>query len=1051
MLSRFFIERPIFAAVLSIVIIISGLVTLRSLPVSQYPEIAPPTVQVRAVYPGASAAVLADTVAQPIEEQVNGAEGMLYMSSTSTNNGEYILTVTFEVGSDLDMAQVLVQNRVSQAESLLPETVQRIGLTVEKQSSNILLFAALTSPDDQHDALYLSNYASLRIKDQLSRLEGVGSVMIFGTSDYSMRIWLNPDQLKVRGLTASDVINAIREQNVQVAAGQIGQSPSEDQQDFQFAINVQGRLEEVAEFENIVVKSLPGGRMIRVKDVARVELGAQTYDMSSQTGGKDCAAIGIFLQPGANALQTAQRVKDRMAELREAFPPGLAYEIPFDTTIFVEASINEVVQTLFIAVVLVFLTVLLFLQNWRATLIPAATIPVSLIGTFAAMAALDVSINMLSLFGLVLAIGVVVDDAIVVVENASRNINESGLNPKAATIKAMQEVSGPIIATTLVLLAVFVPTAFLGGITGQLYRQFALTIATATVFSSINALTLSPALSAIILRPTPQRSNFFARGFNWAFGNVQNGYQRIVSSLIRRGVVMMAVFAGLTILAFHGFDSRPKGFVPNEDQGWAMYSIQLPDAASRQRTLAVVEKLNQRLAEMPGIRTWVSVPGYSLMDGAVASNAAAIWTVFDPWEERLPAGLTQEAILGQMWGAVADIQEALIFAFAPPPIMGLGTAGGFEMQVQDRNNLGLQTLQSMTTEITNGAFAHPQIQMAYSTFRANVPQLQAHIDRSQTKSMGIALSNVFDTLQATMGSVYVNDFNKFGRSYQVRVQADAPYRSDAEDILRLQVRNDRGEMVPLGTMVDISETLGPQIITRYNMYPAAKISGQGTPGSSSGESMAVMEQLAHEKLPASMGYEWTGMSYQEKAAAGQTFLVFTLAVLFVYLVLCAQYESWSLPLAVIMAVPLGLLGTVAAVAVRGMEINVYTQIGIVLLIALTCKTAILIAEFAKAEHEAGKSIFDAALKAAALRFRPILMTAFTFIFGVVPLVIATGAGAAGRQALGTAVFGGMIAATVFLVLFVPLFYVLVQKTTERFRSKTVPMEEPVKEAATQLR
>ncbi len=1035
MLSRFFINRPIFAAVLSIVIIIAGLVTLRSLPIAQYPEIAPPTVQVRAVYPGASAAVLADTVAQPIEEQVNGAEGMLYMSSTSTNNGEYILTVTFEVGTDLDMAQVLVQNRVSQAEALLPETVQRIGLTVEKQSNNILLFAALTSPDERYDALYLSNYASLRIKDELSRLEGVGSVMIFGASDYSMRIWLNPDQLKARGLATSDVINAVREQNVQVAAGQIGQSPTEDRQDYQFAINVRGRLEDVTEFEDIVVKALPGGRMIRVKDVARVELGAQTYDMSSQTGGQDCAAIGIFLQPGANALQTAQRVKDRMKELEAAFPPGLAYEIPFDTTIFVKASIDEVVRTLLIAIVLVFLTVLVFLQNWRATLIPAATIPVSLIGTFAAMAALDVSINMLSLFGLVLAIGVVVDDAIVVVENASRNINESGLSPKEATIKAMKEVSGPIIATTLVLLAVFVPTAFLGGITGQLYRQFALTIATATVFSSINALTLSPALSAILLRPTPQRSNFFARGFNWIFGKAQTGYERTVSTLMRRGVVMILVFIMLTGMAFFGFDRRPKGFVPSEDQGWAMYSIQLPDAASMQRTRDVVDKVNQRLAEMPGIRTWVAVPGYSLMDGAITSNAAAIWTVFDPYEERLPAGLTQEAILGQMWGAVADIQEALIFAFTPPPIMGLGTAGGFEMQIQDRNNLGLHTLQSMTTEVSNGAFAHPKIQMAYSTFRANVPQLQAHVDRSQTKSMGIPLNNVFDTLQATMGSVYVNDFNKFGRTYQVRVQADAAYRAGIDDILRLEVRNDNGDMVPLGSVVDVSETLGPQIITRYNMYPSAKISGQGTLTTSSGEAMTVMEQLADEKLPASMGYEWTGMSYQEKAAAGQTFLVFTLAVLFVYLVLCAQYESWSLPLAVILAVPLGLLGTVAAVTVRGMEINVYTQIGIVLLIALTCKTAILIAEFAKAEHEAGRNIFDAALTAARLRFRPILMTAFTFILGVVPLVIATGAGAAGRQALGTAVFGGMIAATVLLVLFVPLFYVLVQKATERVRRK----------------
>jgi HAE1 family hydrophobic/amphiphilic exporter-1 len=1036
MVSRFFIQRPIFAAVLSIVIIIAGLVTLRSLPIAQYPEIAPPTVQVTAAYPGASAAVLASTVAQPIEEQVNGAEGMLYMSSTSTNNGAYILTVTFEVGTDLDMAQVLVQNRVSQAEALLPETVQRIGLTVEKQSTNILLFAALTSPDDRYDALYLSNYATLRIKDELSRLEGVGSVMVFGASDYSMRIWLDPNRLKARGLTTSDVINAIREQNVQVAAGQIGQSPAEDQQNFQYAINVRGRLEEISEFERIVVKSLTGGRMIRVRDVARVELGAQTYDMSSQTGGKDCAAIGVFLQPGANALETAQRIKDRMADLERAFPPGLAYDIPFDTTIFVKASIDEVVQTLFIAVILVFFTVLVFLQNWRATLIPAATIPVSLIGTFTAMAALDVSINMLSLFGLVLAIGVVVDDAIVVVENASRNIDESGLSPKEATIKAMQEVSGPIIATTLVLLAVFVPTAFLGGITGQLYRQFALTIATATVFSSINALTLSPALSAILLRPSAERTNVLARGFNWMFGKFQTGYQRTLASLLRRGIVMMIVFACLTAAAFFGFDSRPKGFVPSEDQGWAMYSIQLPDAASRQRTLAVVEKLNQRLAAMPGIRTWVAVPGYSLMDGAVIPNAAAVWTVFDPWEERLSAGLTQEAILGQMWGAVADIQEAMIFAFTPPPIMGLGTAGGFEMQIQDRNHLGLDTLQQTTNEISGGAFAHPRLQMAYTTFRANVPQLQAHVDRSQTKSLGIELSNVFDTLQANLGSIYVNDFNKFGRSYQVRVQADAPFRSSIDDILRLEVRNDRGGMVPLGTVVEVSETLGPQIITRYNMYPSAKVSGQGNPGTSSGESMAIMEEIAGSTLPPGMGYEWTGMSFQEKAAAGQTFLVFALAVLFVYLVLCAQYESWSLPLVVILAVPLGLLGTVIAVTVRGMEINVYSQIGIVLLIALTCKTAILIAEFAKAEREAGLGILEAAAKAARLRFRPILMTAFTFILGVFPLVIATGAGAGGRQALGTAVFGGMIAATALLVFFVPLFYVGIQKMAERVRFKT---------------
>ncbi len=1035
MISRFFIHRPIFAAVLSILVVIVGLVTLRSLPIAQYPEIAPPTVQVTAAYPGASAAVLASTVAQPIEEQVNGTEGMLYMSSTSTNNGQYRLTVTFDVGTDLDMAQVLVQNRVSQAEALLPETVQRIGLTVEKQSTNILLFASLTSPDKRYDDLYLSNYVNLRIKDELSRLEGVGSVMVFGAAEYSMRIWLNPDKLKSRRLTASDVIDAVREQNIQVAAGQIGQSPIDDRQEFQYTINVQGRLTAVAEFEQIVIKAFPGGRMIRLKDVARVELGAQTYEMSSQTNGQDSAAIGIFLQPGANALETAQRVKGRLAELKAVFPPGLSYAIPFDTTTFVRASIKEVVVTLFIAVALVFFTVLVFLQSWRATLIPAATIPVSLIGTFSVMAVLDVSINMLSLFGMVLAIGVVVDDAIVVVENASRNIDESGLTPKEATLRAMEAVSGPIIATTLVLLAVFVPTAFLGGITGQLYQQFALTIATATVFSSINALTLSPALSALLLRPRTGRGNFLTRSFNWAFNKGQHSYQRVVAGLMRRSIVMIVVFAGLTALAVYGFNSRPKGFVPNEDQGWAMYSIQLPDAASQQRTLAVVEKVNQRLANMPGIQNWVSVPGYSLMDDAIIPNAATIWTVFDPWEERLSAGLTQEAILGQMWGAVADVQEALIFAFAPPPIMGLGTAGGFEMQIQDRNHIGLDTLQEITNEITAGAFAHPKLQMAFSTFRANVPQLEAHVDRSQTKSLEISLSDVFDTLQATMGSVYVNDFNKFGRTYQVRIQADAPYRSNIDDILRLEVRNKQGGMVPLGTVASVSETLGPQIITRYNMYPSAKISGQGTPATSSWEAMTIMEQLADEKLPTAMGYEWTGMSFQEKAAAGQTILIFTLAVLFVYLALCAQYESWMLPLVVILAVPLGLLGTMAAVTMRGMEINVYTQIGIILLIALTCKTAILIAEFAKSEREKGQQITDAALTAARLRFRPILMTAFTFITGVFPLVIATGAGAAGRQTIGTAVFSGMLSATAFLVLFVPFFYVLIQRGTEAFFGK----------------
>lgn len=1030
MFSRFFINRPIFAAVVSIITIMVGLVTLRMLPVAQYPEIAPPIVRVSAVYPGANAVVLANTVAQPIEEKVNGVDGMIYMSSSSTNNGEYTLDITFEVGTDLDMAQVLVQNRVSQAEALLPQEVQRLGLTVEKRSSSILLFASITSPDDRFDALYMTNYVNINISDELSRLEGVGSVSTFGAADYSMRIWMDPDRMKARGLTTADVIASVREQNVQVAAGQIGQMPVKGRQDFQNVINVRGRLEYVSEFEDIILRNLPGGDMVWLKDVARVELGAQTYNISSQTGLRDSAAIAVYLQPGANALKVAERVKKRMAELSETFPQGLTYEIPFDTTIFVEASIDEVVETLYIAVILVIIVILIFLQNWRAAVIPVATIPVSLIGTFAVMAALGVSINMLSMFGIVLAIGIVVDDAIVVVENVMRNIDESGLKPKDATIKAMEEVTGPIVATTLVLLAVFVPTAFLGGITGQLYRQFGLTIATATMFSAINALTLSPALSALLLRPTPKNLNVFSRGFNRLFGRLQDGYGYFVGGMIRRGGLMLILFAALSAATFWGFNRQPTGFIPNEDQGWAVIAIQLPDAASLQRTQEVVDRINQRLADMDGVKNNVSVSGFSLMDNALSSNAAAIWAVFDPWEERLPAGLTLRVMIGKLWRAVADIQEARIFAFPPPPIMGLGNASGFEMQIQDRANMGLGALQNETFNIMMKANRHEGLERVFSTFRANVPQLRADVNRTQTKSLDIPLSDVFETLQANLGSVYVNDFNQFGRTFQVRVQADAGFRTTPEDIRRLEVRNNSGGMVPLGEVIDVEETLGPQIVSRYNMYPSAKLSGQGAGGISSGQAMAMMEKLADENLAAGMGYEWTNMSFQEKAAQGQTFIIFSLAVIFIYLVLCAQYESWSLPLTVILAVPLAVLGTVIGVSVRDMDINVYTQIGIVLLIALTCKTAILISEFAKTSRESGLSISDAAFTAATLRFRPILMTAATFILGVFPLVVATGAGAAGRQALGTSVFSGMISATVLLIFFVPVFYALVQRFSE---------------------
>jgi HAE1 family hydrophobic/amphiphilic exporter-1 len=1035
MFSRFFIDRPIFACVISIVIVIAGLVAVRTLPIAQYPEISPPTVQVTASYPGANAKVVAETVGQPIEEQVNGVEGMLYMSSTSSNTGSYSLTVTFEVGTELDMAAVRVQNRVAVAEAGLPEEVKRLGISTKKQSTNILLIASLFSPENHFDTLYLSNYATLRIKDELARIDGVGDVRIFGARDYSMRVWIDPYKLKARHLTAGDVVAALKEQNVQVAAGMIGQEPAPDGQQFQFTVTTLGRLANAEQFADVILKTTEGGRLTRISDVARIELGAREYGDSSQFNGKPAVAIGIYQLPGANALDVASQVQARLAELAKNFPEGMQYHIPFDTTTFVETAIDEVVVTLLIAVLLVFLTIFMFLQDWRATLIPALTIPVSLIGTFAVMASLGISINLLSLFGIVLAIGIVVDDAIVVVENAARNIDELGLSAREATLRAMNEVTGPVIATTLVLLAVFVPTAFLGGITGQLYRQFALTIATATVFSSINALTLSPALCAILLRPTKVSHHWIFRVFNWTFDRTRNLYARCLGGLVRRAALTLALFVVLAGAAFWGFLRLPTGFVPAEDQGYAFVSIQLPDAASVERTAEVVEELNRRLAGMEGVQDWVSIVGFSLIDMASSSNMATLWVVFDPWEERNAPHLSAEALVGQMWQEFGQIQEAQIFAFIPPAIRGLGFAGGFLMELQDRGGGDLANLQQVAGEMIQDANSQSSLARVYSTFRASVPQLYADVNRTQAKTLGIPLDDVFDTLQACLGSVYVNDFNKFGRTYQVKVQADSSFRRTPEDIRRLEVRNSRGQMIPLGTVVSVQETVGPQLIKRYNMYPSATINGQAAPGHSSGESLQIMENLANARLPRAYGFEWTGMSYQEKATTNQGLLIFALAVIFVYLVLCAQYESWSSPLAVILSVPLALLGTVGAVMARGMDVNVYTQIGIVLLIALASKTSILIVEFAKSLRAEGKDIQVAALESARLRFRPILMTAFTFILGVLPLVVASGAGSASRQALGTAVFGGMLSATLLLVFFVPVFYQVIQGASEKMRAK----------------
>ena len=1048
MFSKFFIKRPIFAGVISIVIVIAGLVTMKSLPVAQYPEIAPPTVQVSAVYPGANAETISLTVAQPIEGEVNGVENMIYMSSNSSNSGEYSLSVTFEVGTDMDVAQNLVQNRVSQALSSLPEEVQRQGVTTEKRSSNILLFASLTSENPMHDNLFLSNYATLNIKDELSRIKGVGGITVFGAGDYSMRIWLYPDKLKARGLTSTDVVNAVREQNIQVAAGQVGQEPSPVDQDFQFTVNMRGKLNSTEEFKNIIVKTTNDGGMIRVRDIAKVELGSQSYNISTQLNGQPSAAVAVFLQPEANALKVAEGVKAKIDELSQKFPEGMKATIPFDTTTFVKSSIDEVIETLFISVILVFFTILLFLEDWRATLIPTVAIPVSLIGTFAVMAVLGVSINTLSLFGLVLAIGIVVDDAIIVVENAVRNIDENNLAPRDAAIKAMEEITGPVIATTLVLLSVFIPTAFLGGITGQLYRQFALTIATATIFSSINALTLSPALCAIFLRPkNPNRKhNIFTRAFNSAFGRTQKGYARILTSVVRRGAVMILAFIIMTLGVFWKYDSLAKGFVPKEDLGYAMINVQLPDAASLTRTKAVVDTITKRLEKVEGLENRIAISGYSIMDGAAASNNAAFWLVFKPWEERKKSGLSMDKIMGEVSKSISDIQEARILVFTPPPIRGLGNAGGFQMQVQDRASAGSANLEKAVQNIVMNANSQSKLTRVYSTYRANVPQLLTVLDRTQAKTLKIPLSNIFNTLQVNLGSTYVNDFNQFGRNYQVRAQASADYRATAEDIKKLEVRNEKGEMVPMGTVLSVEEAVGPQIITRYNMYPSASISGQGAGFTSSGEAMLIMEELANENLPSSMGFEWTGMSYQEKAAEGNIIFIFGLAVLFVYLVLCAQYESWTLPLTIVLTVPLAVLGTVTALSIRQMDVNVYTQLGIVLLIAMTCKTAILISEFAKEESNSGMSLVESALEASRLRFRPILMTAFTFILGVLPLTYATGAGAESRRSLGTATAGGMLSATLLLIFFVPVFYIIIMGASERLKKRFKKSEKAEEDA-----
>jgi multidrug efflux pump subunit AcrB len=1118
--SRFFIDRPIFAAVLSILVVLAGWIALGALPVAQYPEITPPTVEVSAIYPGANSDVVSKTVAAPIEQQVNGVENMLYMSSQCTNDGSYTLTVTFRLGTDLNIAQVLVQNRVSLANPVLPPLVQRSGVAVKKKSPSVLMIINLYSPDGSSKSLDLSNYATIQLRDELARLPGVGDITYLGRRDYSMRIWIDPQKLDSRRLTANDVITAITQQNAQVAAGQIGQPPVPHGQVFQYTITTLGRLTDAEEFRNIVIKNDPQGRLVRVRDVATVELGAQSYDATCTLNGKPSVALSLYQRPGSNALETAQQIKAKMQELETRFPHGVEYSIVYDTTPFINESINEVFKTLLDAVILVAVVVLVFLQNWRSAIIPLVAVPVAIIGTFAVMAGMQFSLNNLTLFGLVLAIGIVVDDAIVVVEAVEHHI-EHGLSPRDASIRAMEQVSGPVIAVGLVLSAVFIPCAFITGITGQFFRQFALTIAVSTVISAFNSLTLSPALAALLLKPrvkgvyqTLPHVAFLAAGgwlgwefvgpivthwlearggqaaalvawqpnagqaiaavvgaiagwavsgllnrvlglsfwlFNVLFDWSTNLYAWFVGLSLRVSLIVLVVYGGLLYLTYRDFKQTPTGFIPMQDKGYLLVNVQLPDSASLQRTEAVMKRIDEIAARTKGVKDRVGIAGQSILLGANSPNFGALYLMLDEFEKRTAPDLTADAIAARLETAFQnEVIGAVAHVFGAPPVEGLGTAGGFKIVIEDRSDSGLKALQSMAENVIDAGRKTNALVGLFTSFRANTPWLFLDIDRAKAETMGVNMGEVFNTLQLNLASLYVNDFNRFGRTWQVNVQADTNFRRETNDIKQIKIRNAAGGMVPLSTLLTTREVDGPVMVVRYNMYSAAAINGNAAPGVSSGQAIARAEAVAREtieKNDPTMRYEWTELALLQLQTGNTAMVVFILAVVLVFLVLAAQYESWSLPLAVILVVPMCLLCSIAGVIFARMDVNIFTQIGFIVLVGLACKNAILIVEFAKKERERGVPRFQATLNACKLRLRPIMMTSFAFILGVVPLVIAEGAGAEMRRTLGTAVFAGMLGVTLFGIFLTPVFFYVIQWFTDiRLKFKRshgdLPIPEP---------